>query len=170
MTAAPQQTTAYLALGSNLGNRGEMLRGALAALQRDGSVRVVRESSVYETAPVGGPKQPDYFNMVVAVETGLAPEALLERCLAIEREFGRVRQEPWGARTLDLDLLRHGDAVVHTERLTLPHPRMAERAFVLVPLAEIAPDLPVGDNTAGLLAKRVDCRGIRRRMPLTDWL
>ena len=147
-----------------------MLRGALAALHRGGAVRVMRESSVYETASVGGGKQPDYFNMVVAVDTELAPEALLERCLSIEVEHGRVRQERWGPRTLDLDLLCHGDAVRQTERLTLPHPRMAERAFVLVPLAEIAPQLPIGDSTAGQLAARADRSGIRRRVALTEWL
>lgn len=162
--------TAYIALGSNLGDRGAMLRGALAALQRDGAVCVVRQSCVYETTPVGVAKQPDYYNMVVAVTTSLEPEALLERCLAIEVEHARVRKERWGPRTLDLDLLCHGGTERHTERLTLPHPRMAERAFVLVPLAEIAPELPVGDSTAGELAARADRSGIRRRMALTEWL
>ena len=155
-------TTAYIALGSNLGERAALLRGALAALQRDGDVRVVAESAVYETSPVGGPAQPDYLNMVVAVETSLGPEALLERCLAVEAEHGRVRRERWGARTLDLDLLSYGAVTLQTERLTLPHPRLAERAFVLVPLAEVAPELTVGDATAGALAARCDRGGLRR--------
>lgn len=155
-------TTAYLALGSNLGDRPAALRGALAALAADGAVRLVAASAVYETAPVGGPAQPDYLNMVVAVETTLPPEALLERCLAVEAAHGRVRRERWGPRTLDLDLLVHGDERRATARLTLPHPRLAERAFVLVPLAEIAPDLPVGSSTVRELADRADRSGLRR--------
>ncbi len=155
-------TTAHIALGSNLGERAAQLRGALAALQRDGAVRVVAESAVFETVPVGGPAQPDYLNMVVAVETALGAEALLERCLAVEAEHGRVRREHWGPRTLDLDLLAFGDLAWATERLTLPHPRLAERAFVLVPLAEIAPTLKVGDATAEELAARCDRAGLRR--------
>ncbi len=155
-------TSASIALGSNLGDRAANLRGALAALQRDDAVRVVAESAVYETAPVGGPEQPDYLNMVVAVETELAPEALLARCLAVEAEHGRVRRERWGARTLDLDLLHYGETELATERLTLPHPRMAERAFVLVPLAEIAPALKIGDTTVGERAAQCERSGLRR--------
>ena len=155
-------STAYLALGSNLGDRAALLRGALISLERGGAVRVVAESSVYETAPVGGPEQPDYLNMVVAVETSLNPEALLERCLAAEAEHGRVRRERWGARTLDIDLLIYGGASMQTERLTLPHPRMTERAFVLVPLAEIAPGLRLGAANAAEWAARADCSGLRK--------
>ena len=155
-------STAYLALGSNLGDRAALLRGALISLERGGAVRVVAESSVYETAPVGGPEQPDYLNMVVAVETSLNPEALLERCLAAEAEQGRVRRERWGARTLDIDLLIYGGASMQTERLTLPHPRMTERAFVLVPLAEIAPGLRLGAANAAEWAARADCSGLRK--------
>ena len=162
-------TTAYVALGSNLGDRAALLRRALAALQRGGDVRVVAESAVYETAPVGGPPQPDYLNMVVAVETALEPETLLERCLAIEAEHGRVRRERWGARTLDLDLLSFGAETLRTERLTLPHPRMAERAFVLVPLAEIAPALRIGDKTADELAERCDRGGLKRLGRLAEF-
>ena len=155
-------TTAYIALGSNLGDRAAHLRGAVEALQRGGEVRVVAESAVYETAPVGGPEQPDYLNMVVAVETALAPEALLDRCLAVEAEHGRVRRERWGARTLDLDLLACGSVQLAGERLTLPHPRLAERAFVLVPLAEVAPELAIGGMTVAELAERSDRSGLRR--------
>ncbi len=156
-------TRAHIALGSNLGDRAGHLAAALVALQRDAAVRVVAESAVYETAPVGGPPQPDYLNMVVAVDTSLAPEPLLDRCLAIEAEQGRVRRERWGARTLDLDLLDCGGVRVAGERLVLPHPRLAERAFVLVPLAEIAPELVFGaDGNVGALAARCDRAGLRR--------
>ncbi|HLP08762.1 MAG TPA: 2-amino-4-hydroxy-6-hydroxymethyldihydropteridine diphosphokinase [Opitutaceae bacterium] len=161
-------TTAYIALGSNLGERAAHLRGALAALQRDGEVRVVAQSAVYETAPVGGPAQPDYLNMVVAVETELGADPLLERCLAVEAEHGRVRRERWGPRTLDLDLLCYGEIARATERLTLPHPRMAERAFVLVPLAEVAPALKIGDVTVAELATRSNRAGLHRLGPLAD--
>ena len=161
-------TTAYIALGSNLGDRAAMLRGALASLSREADVRIVAESAVYETAPVGGPEQPDYLNMVVAVETALAPEALLACCLAIEAEHGRVRRERWGARTLDLDLLSYGEVELMSEQLTLPHPRMRERAFVLVPLAEIAPELKIGDRTAGALSALVDRSGLRRLGSLSE--
>jgi 2-amino-4-hydroxy-6-hydroxymethyldihydropteridine diphosphokinase len=160
--------TAYLALGSNLGDRVALLRGALVSLRRGDAVRVTAESAVYETAPVGGPEQPDYLNLVVAVETNLTPEALLERCLGIEVEHGRVRRERWGARTLDLDLLCYGAVELKTDRLTLPHPRMAERAFVLVPLAEIAPELKIGDSKAGALAAKIDRSGLRKLGSLTE--
>ncbi len=139
-----------------------MLRGALTALRSTSGVHVVAESAVYETAPVGGPEQPEYLNMVVAVDTELGPEALLERCLAIEAGHGRVRRERWGARTLDIDMLCHGDTVLHSARLTLPHPRMAERAFVLVPLAEIAPGLLVGEARAEALATSAERSGMRK--------
>lgn len=127
----------FLGLGSNLGDRDATLRSAVAALARDGSVDVLRSSSVYETDPVGGPEQPSYRNAVIEVETDLAPLELLDLCQAVEAEHGRVRLERWGPRTLDIDVLSCGDLVVEEERLTVPHPRMSERAFVLVPLAEL---------------------------------
>lgn len=163
-------STAYIALGSNLGERAVMLRRAICALHDDPAVRVVAESGVYETAPVGGPEQPDYLNMVVAVETNFTPEALLARCLEIEAENGRVRRERWGARALDLDLLWYEGGVRQTETLTLPHPRMVERAFVLVPLAEIAPELRLGNATVGELAAAIDHGGLRRLGALAEGL
>ena len=132
----------FLGLGANLGDREAALRFAIDALEREGDVRVVRSSSLYETAPVGGPEQPPYLNAVIEVETDLAPHALLDRALAIEAERGRVRAERWGPRVLDIDLLEgtadDGSPVrADDERLTVPHPRMRERGFVLVPLAEL---------------------------------
>lgn len=147
-----------------------MLRGAIAALGGDPAVRVVAESAVYETAPVGGPEQPDYLNMVVAVETHLTPDELLARCLAIEAAHGRERRERWGARTLDLDLLWYEGAVRQTESLTLPHPRMAERAFVLVPLAEVAPGLRLGTSSVAELAGLCERGGLNRLGPLVEGL
>ncbi|RZM82016.1 2-amino-4-hydroxy-6-hydroxymethyldihydropteridine diphosphokinase [Leptolyngbya iicbica] len=130
-----------IALGSNLGDSLAILQGAIAALDRHPNVSVTRCSSIYQTAPVG-PPQPDYFNACALLATTLPPEALLQLLLAIEAQFGRVRRERWGARLLDLDLLLVESQQCQTSRLELPHPRMWERAFVMVPLAEIAPDWP----------------------------
>lgn len=131
----------FLGLGSNLGDRDASLLYAVDALMRSGDVEVLRSSSIYETEPVGGPEQPPYRNAVVEIQTELSPHELLDRCLSIEEERGRVRRERWGPRVLDLDLLEgsDGDAsiAVDDERLTVPHPRMHERTFVLIPLAEV---------------------------------
>ncbi|MFM8944123.1 MAG: 2-amino-4-hydroxy-6-hydroxymethyldihydropteridine diphosphokinase [Actinomycetota bacterium] len=125
----------YLGLGSNLGDRDATLQAAVDALVAAG-VRVVRSSSVYETEPVG-PPQPRFRNAVIEVDCDLEPHDLLDRCLGVEAALGRVRGERWGPRTIDVDLLTCDDLRVDDGRLTLPHPRMAERAFVLVPLAEL---------------------------------
>jgi 2-amino-4-hydroxy-6-hydroxymethyldihydropteridine diphosphokinase len=133
---------AFIALGGNLGDRAATLRSALAALDRTPGVRVVRHSSLHETAPAGGPPgQGPYLNAAAELSVDRSPEELLDVLLAIESAHGRVRAERWGPRTLDLDLLLYGERVITTERLTVPHPRMSERRFVLVPLAEIAADV-----------------------------
>ena len=147
-------TLAYVALGANLGNPVITVKAAIAAL--DGIPESTRRatSSLYRTAPVGLKNQPDFINAVVALETRLTPQALLEQLFAIEFQFGRQRSVRNAPRTLDLDLLLHGDAVLDGVALTLPHPRMHERAFVLAPLAEIAPliDVPGHGTVAQLLA------------------
>jgi dihydroneopterin aldolase / 2-amino-4-hydroxy-6-hydroxymethyldihydropteridine diphosphokinase len=126
---------AILALGSNLGDREGFLRLAVAELG------AARQSQVWETDPVGGPEnQGPYLNMVIAVRTELDPFALLRRCHRVERLAGRVRNVRWGPRTLDVDVLFYDDAVIETPELTVPHPRVAERPFVLAPLAEVAPE------------------------------
>jgi 2-amino-4-hydroxy-6-hydroxymethyldihydropteridine diphosphokinase len=132
----PGPVRAYLGLGSNLGDRLETLRRAVELLQAREGVRVVRSSSVYETEPVG-PPQPEYLNAVLEVETDLEPRALLRACLDVERELGRQRREPWGPRTIDVDVLTYGELEVDEPDLRIPHPRMGERAFVLVPLGEL---------------------------------
>ncbi|MGB8535708.1 MAG: 2-amino-4-hydroxy-6-hydroxymethyldihydropteridine diphosphokinase [Acidobacteriaceae bacterium] len=133
--------TAYIALGSNLGNRAKTLAAATYRLGRLGRVEVC--SSLYETEPVGLHDQPAFLNAVLALETELDPLSLLHGLLAIERELGRDRSQgvPNGPRTLDLDLLLMGDTVIATEELMLPHPALVQRRFVLAPLAEIAPVL-----------------------------
>lgn len=138
--ADPEAHLALVALGSNLGDRERTLALAFEALGALPGTRLLRRSSLHETAPVGGPPQGPYLNAAAALSTRLPPLELLRALLRIEREQGRERGERWGPRTLDLDLLAYGALVMHSPELTLPHPRMAERRFVLVPLAEIAPD------------------------------
>lgn len=134
---APLQQAA-IALGSNLGDSLATLEGALAALEEVQGIQVVSHSRWYRSAPVG-PAQPDYVNGCALLEVRLSPEALLEELHATEHRYGRVRLERWGARTLDLDLILYGAQQRESDRLLLPHPRFRERAFVLLPLAEIAP-------------------------------
>jgi 2-amino-4-hydroxy-6-hydroxymethyldihydropteridine diphosphokinase len=135
--------TAYVALGANLGNPTAAVLAAFAALANLPESRVARCSSLYRTAPVGILSQPDFVNAVALLETTLPPEALLDALLDIEARFGRVRRERNGPRTLDLDLLLYDNIELDLPRLTLPHPRLHLRAFVLLPLAEIAPDLAI---------------------------
>ncbi len=130
----------YLSLGSNLGDREPALRQAVAALGPAG-IRVLRVSSVYESEPVDVRDQPWFLNVVVEAETDLFPRQLLARTQSIERKMGRVRTRPKGPRTIDIDMLLYGDAVIDSTDLAVPHPRMGERRFVLEPLAELAPDL-----------------------------
>lgn len=136
-------TRAFLALGSNLGDRAAALRGAIEGLHARG-ILVLRSSAVYETDPIG-PPQPAYLNAVIEVETDLDARALLERCLAVEADLGRERTERWGPRTIDIDLLTFGSQVVDEPGLVVPHPRMYERAFVLVPLGDLTGEAPEVD-------------------------
>ncbi len=142
---------AYLALGSNLGDRLETLRRAARVLDARPGIEVIRSSRVYETEPVG-PPQPAYLNAVLEVRTDLEPRALLEACLAVEAELGRVRAERWGPRSLDVDVLTYDDLQVDEPDLTIPHPRMHERGFVLIPLRELDADpmLPGGRSLSTL--------------------
>ncbi|ALB51720.1 2-amino-4-hydroxy-6-hydroxymethyldihydropteridine diphosphokinase [Cronobacter sakazakii] len=156
-------TLAFIALGSNLAEPLTQVNNALAALARIPGSRVVATSSFYRTPPLGPQDQPDYLNAAVALETMLSAEALLDNTQRIELEQGRVRKaERWGPRTLDLDIMLFGDATINTERLIVPHYDMKNRAFMLLPLSEIAPALrfPDGERLADVL-ERLDCSAIR---------
>jgi 2-amino-4-hydroxy-6-hydroxymethyldihydropteridine diphosphokinase len=141
-------TRAYLALGSNLGERIAHLQGALDTMRAEPSVDVVAVSNVYETDPVGGPEQGAYLNAVIAIDTDLDPHALLAFAQRLERDAQRVRRERWGPRTLDVDILLYDDVRLDDGDLTIPHPRMWERGFVLTPLRDVAPHLVRADTVA----------------------
>jgi 2-amino-4-hydroxy-6-hydroxymethyldihydropteridine diphosphokinase len=142
-------TRAFLGLGSNLGDRLANLRAAVALLEERG-VQVLRSSRVYETEPVGGPPQPDYLNAVVEVEASGSASELLRAGLEVEEAMGRERAERWGPRVIDVDLLTFDDQTIDDPGLQVPHPRMHERAFVLIPLLELDPDPPLpGGRHAG---------------------
>ncbi|GAC1462223.1 MAG: 2-amino-4-hydroxy-6-hydroxymethyldihydropteridine diphosphokinase [Chloroflexota bacterium] len=148
--------TIYLSLGSNVGDRRHNLTAALAALGQEMTLEAV--SSVYETDPVGVTDQPLFLNIVVEATCPLAPERLLEFVKRVEIMVGRQPTFRWGPRVVDIDILLYGDVVIHEERLDVPHPRLAERAFVLVPLAEIAPTAchPISGQTVQGLLQRVE--------------
>ncbi len=158
---------AFVALGANIGEPVQHLRAAVRDLDALAGTRVVARSSLYRSAPVGLLDQPDFINAVVAVDTTLTPLELLRQLMAIEALHGRVRSIPNAPRTLDLDLLLHGDSVLAGTELTLPHPRMHQRAFVLLPLLEIAPDtrLP-GLGLAREFLEQVAGQDIHRFEPL----
>jgi 2-amino-4-hydroxy-6-hydroxymethyldihydropteridine diphosphokinase len=156
----------YLGLGSNLGDRLLNLTRAVDELG-ERRVRTINSSRVYETEPVGGPPQPPYLNAVIEVETDLEPRELLRAGLDVETELGRVRGERWGPRVIDIDLLTYGDRDVFEPDLVVPHPRMHERAFVLVPLLELDadPPLPGGKRITTLRIGPEALTGVRPYAP-----
>lgn len=156
----------YLGLGSNLGDRiAHLARGRAAIEKNAGALLAV--SSIYDTPPWGPVPQDNYLNQAICVSTALAPRELLATLHEIERAAGRDRGNEirYGPRVLDLDILIYGDRTVQEDGLVIPHPRIAERAFVLVPLAEIAPDLDIGGETARMRLRRLDTTGVRRYDP-----
>jgi 2-amino-4-hydroxy-6-hydroxymethyldihydropteridine diphosphokinase len=145
----------YLSLGSNLGDRKAYLQQAVNALSQLPQTSLINISSVYETPPWGLKEQPAFLNLCVALDTQLAPKALLNACLKIEKSAGRERDIRWGPRVLDIDILTYGEVQLHEDGLTLPHPEMLNRAFVLMPLNEIAPELKLENKL-----KQLDTTGI----------
>ncbi|MES2484142.1 MAG: 2-amino-4-hydroxy-6-hydroxymethyldihydropteridine diphosphokinase [Pseudomonadota bacterium] len=150
-----EPVTAYIALGANLGDAPAAVRAALQALDALPHTRVLARSSLYRTAPVDA-QGPDFINAVAAVATRLTAQALLQSLQQLEQSAGRERAFPNAPRTLDLDLLAYGDARIDSPALTVPHPRMAQRAFVLVPLAEIAPGLVSAQQLAAVAGQRIE--------------
>jgi len=143
----------FLGLGSNMGDRNEYLQKAIKALEYVPEITVINLSSIYETEPFGGITQDKFLNMVIKIETTLIPDKLLEVTMAIEKELDRVRTVRWGPRTIDIDILLYGNEVISTRDLTIPHPGITERDFVLVPLLEVDSDikLPSGEPLKNFL-------------------
>ena len=159
------RVTAYLALGGNVGDVAQGFVAAVKALGALQGTRLVKASSLYLTPPWGLTEQADFLNACIALKTTLPAETLLQECLALEKSAGRDRAHAlrWGPRPLDLDILVYGDVQLATSTLTLPHPRLLERAFVLLPLAEIAPDLKIAGQSIGDAARACDVSGIKKR-------
>ncbi len=156
-----EEASAFVALGSNLGDRLAHLKKALARLKEIPQTRLVRVSSWYETPPAGGPAQRDYLNGTVELATRLTPHELLLQLQKTERELGRPRKHVrWGPRAIDLDILSYNNLILETENLSIPHPRMHKRAFVLEPLIEIAPNWihPAFEKSAQTLLKTLQCK------------
>jgi 2-amino-4-hydroxy-6-hydroxymethyldihydropteridine diphosphokinase len=158
---------AYLALGGNVGDSRAVLDRAVALLCDGSEVRLVARASDYETPPWGVTDQPAFVNLCIAVDTTLSPHALLARAHEVERALGRdrARELRWGPRTADIDLIAYDEVTLHDSDLILPHPRLFERAFVLVPLAEIAPDLRIAGQRVADAADAIDKSGMMRLPP-----
>ncbi|MET0168828.1 MAG: 2-amino-4-hydroxy-6-hydroxymethyldihydropteridine diphosphokinase [Aliihoeflea sp.] len=163
------RTTAYLGLGGNLGDPKAAMAAALRILDAQPDIAVFRVSSLYRTPPWGVTAQPDFLNAVAQVETTLSPRQLLEACLDAERQLKRVRDERWGPRAIDLDILIFGDIHIDEEGLSVPHPRIGERAFVLVPLLEIAPELTIDGQPLSHMLRTLDASGIKQLNNGSDW-
>jgi 2-amino-4-hydroxy-6-hydroxymethyldihydropteridine diphosphokinase len=158
------ENTAFIALGSNIGNRYDNITSAIKRLTSYSSIHLVNYSSIYETDPVGYKDQDLFLNMVIEIQTGLSPMELLDLCLEVESELGRKREIRWGPRTIDLDILTFNQENIETEKLIVPHPRMVVRAFVMIPLLEINHDMriPGVDKPLNLLLTELpDKEGVR---------
>lgn len=160
-------TLAWLALGGNVGDSRAILDRAVALLCDGDTVRLAARSADYRTPPWGVEDQAPFVNLCIAVDTTLSPQDLLARAQSVERTLGRDRanEQRWGPRTADIDIIAYDDLALDDGALTLPHPRLFERAFVLVPLAEIAPDLAVGGVRIGDATARLDSGGIEKLPP-----
>lgn len=159
----------FIALGGNLGDPEKTMAEALANFTRSGESKIVSVSSLYSTPPWGKTNQPDFLNAVAEIRTTLEPRELLTLCLSIEKSFLRERRERWGPRTIDLDIIAYGDRRISEPGLEIPHPQLEKRAFVLVPLSEIADDFKIRGARVKELAMAVDNAGINVRKPSGQW-
>jgi 2-amino-4-hydroxy-6-hydroxymethyldihydropteridine diphosphokinase len=159
---------AFIGLGGNIGDPRATMAAALAMLDGDPEISVAQVSSLYKTPPWGITDQPDFFNAAAALSTTLAPRDLLARCLDTEKSLHRVRDRRWGPRSVDLDVLAYGDLTLNEPGLELPHPRMMDRAFVLVPLMEIEPGLTISGVRLDERLREIDREGIER-IEGSDW-
>lgn len=155
---------AAIGLGSNLGSKDGNIARAIALLTAGGDIRLVRRSRDYASPPWGVVEQDAFVNACITVATQLLPHELLARCQKVESDMGRVRHKKWGPRVIDVDILTYRNETIETADLTVPHPFIAQRAFVLLPLAEVAPDLLIGGATLGQLIGNADVSGVH---PLT---
>ncbi|MFC5385489.1 2-amino-4-hydroxy-6-hydroxymethyldihydropteridine diphosphokinase [Aquamicrobium segne] len=159
----------FLSLGGNLGDPEQSMAAALVALDAHASVQVVNVSSLYRTRPWGRLDQPDFLNAAAELSTVLQPLPFLKLCLETERKLKRVRQERWGPRLIDIDILMFDDCIIQEAGLEIPHPRMLERAFVLAPLAELAPDLDTGGKPVSQRLAKMDISGVERLDSGRNW-
>ncbi len=164
-----ERTIAAIGLGGNIGEPTVTMAKALAKLDARADIDVLAVSALYRTPPWGKTDQAWFFNACALLGTTLSPEALLDVCLSVETELGRVREDRWGPRTIDLDVLLHGDFHSDDATLTVPHPRMTERAFVMVPLADIAPDALINLQNVEAWASQADGAGIEQLSADGSW-
>ncbi len=162
--------SAYLGLGSNIGNKKDHLIKAVKLLNEHPAITLTQRSSLYETEPWGYTEQESFLNAVVVVETELSPEELLTHCQKIEHALLRTREITWGPRTIDIDILIYSGVRSHTPQLTLPHPHLTERAFVLAPLAEVAPNLSIHEKKVDQWLSEIGETGITAVTPWEDTL
>lgn len=165
----PSKERVYVSLGGNLGEPVRSMGAALRMLDADASIEIIAVSSLYRTPPWGKTDQPDFLNAAAELDTVLSPRALLDTCLDAERRLKRVREERWGPRLIDIDILVFGDRNVREDGLEIPHPRMLERAFVLAPLAEIAPDFMMDGSSLADWLSRANTEGIEQLPSGRDW-
>lgn len=166
----PSGERVFLGLGGNIGDPARLIPEALRRLAATGTTRLVAVSSLYRTPPWGDVDQPEFLNAVAEIRTELSPMDLLAACLAVEAELKRRRTVRWGPRTIDIDIIAFGERRIAQEGLVIPHPRLAARAFVLVPLAEIAPDLVIEGATVADLAAAADRTGIIPVATPQEWM
>jgi len=167
--ADPSRHYATLGLGGNIGDPPRAMASVLRRLDADAHCRVLAVSRLYSTPPWGKTDQADFFNACAGIETTLLPERLLDLCLDIEREMKRVRDERWGPRTIDIDVLTYGTLEMHSQKLELPHPRMTVRGFVLMPLADFAAEMIVSGRSVGAWLAEADTTGIVVAEADRDW-